>query len=365
MMSIYIVPYKFITYGIGGNMKLNNNFKILSIDGGGIKGLYSAVILAEFEKKYGKVKDHFHLVCGTSTGGIIALALAAGIPAEKIVELYRDKGLLIFPHKNGIIRKFHQIKQLFFKSKYTNTELKKALEDVFADKKIMDCKTMVLIPTVNITKGTPCVIKPDDHSADYGRDNKHLLVDVALATAAAPTYFPVQEIPTMPDSQDQFVDGGLWANNPSLLGIQEAYHHFVGKEGHTFDNFSLLSIATLHQNFSYKKALKIKQRSFVLWGSKIISLMIDLQSISTHHHIKFLNKSLQGHYVRIDSEKLSDKEKKLVDLDLAKDSSIQLLIEKGKKASEAWIEKEEIAHFFETHKVQNTINRGERVGRVQ
>jgi patatin-like phospholipase/acyl hydrolase len=329
-------------------MDSKRSFKILSIDGGGIKGLFSAVILSEFEQKYGNVKNHFDLVCGTSTGGIIALALAAGIPANRIVKLYSEKGPLIFPYKNGFIRAIHWFKQAVIKSKYNDLVLRNSIQEIFKDKTISDCKTKVLIPTANITKGTPCVIKPDDHNSEFSRDNNHRLVDVALSTSAAPTYFPVQEIPTMPDPEDQFVDGGLWANNPSLLGLQEAYRFFINdKEKYDYDNFSLLSIATLHQNFSYQQPLKIRKRSFVLWNSKLLSLMLDLQSISTHNHIKYLNNSLQGHYVRIQNEDaLSKKEQKMIDLDLASNQSIELLIKKAKRASQKWIEKDEIMYFF-------------------
>ncbi|MEM5007397.1 CBASS cGAMP-activated phospholipase [Priestia megaterium] len=342
-------------------MNKNNDFKILSIDGGGIKGLYSAVILAAFEEKYGSIKDYFHLICGTSTGGIIALALAAGIPAKKIVDLYTNKGPLIFPYKRKSIRKIHWLKQTIIKSKYSDEILRQSLEEVFKEKKISDCQTMILIPTVNITTGTPCVIKPDHYNPNYNRDNSHSLVEVALSTAAAPTYFPVQKISTMPDPNYQFVDGGLWANNPSLLGIQEAYRHFINREGYNYSNFSLLSISTLHQYFSYKKSLKQKSRSFFHWNSKLISLIIDLQSISTHHHIQFLNESLHGHYIRIESEQLDENEKKIIDLDLATKKSIDLLVAKGEEASARWINKEELFYFF---KKKKEIFTNESVGTV-
>ncbi|MGE8018527.1 CBASS cGAMP-activated phospholipase [Peribacillus frigoritolerans] len=335
-------------------------FKILSIDGGGIKGLYSAVILDDFEKRYGKLSDHFDLICGTSTGGIIALALAAGIPAKEIVNLYEKHGPIIFPYQNKYHRKLQKLKQIFITSKYSDNVLKDALINVFGDMRIEDCKTNVLIPASNITKGTPCIIKTD-HNADLGRDSQHLLVDVALATAAAPTYFPVQKIPTMNDPDDQFADGGLFGNNPSLHGIQEAYHFFIGENNQNYTNFSLLSVSTLHQNFSFEKPLKIHRRSFFLWSANLISLMMDLQSISTHYHIEYLNKSLKGQYIRINSEPLTKKESKLIDIDMAGKDSIELLISKGHEASSKWLEDSRLLEFFND---KETTIRGEKVGKM-
>lgn len=337
-------------------------FKILSIDGGGIKGLYSAVILADFEERYGKLSNYFDLICGTSTGGIIALALAADLPAKEIVNLYKEHGPNIFPYKNIVSRQLHMFKQLVLTSKYDDKVLKDALRNVFGEMRVKDCKVNVLIPTSNITKGTPCIIK-NDHSPDLGRDSNHLLVDVALATAAAPTYFPIQTIPTMEDSDDQFADGGLFGNNPSLHGIQEAYHYFIGEENKKYTDFSLLSVSTLHQSFSFEKALKIRHRSFALWNSKLISLMMDLQSISTHFHIKYLNKSLNGQYIRIESESLTKKQSKLIDIDKASKKSIKLLIEKGHESSNKWLNDSRLHHFFNLNDTEIELRR-EQIGTV-
>jgi uncharacterized protein len=96
-------------------------FKVLSIDGGGIKGLYSARILERFEKKFNcHIADYFDLICGTSTGGLIALGLSLNIPAKDISKLYNEGGDKIFPRQNSILSGF---RQLFLRSKYDNSEL--------------------------------------------------------------------------------------------------------------------------------------------------------------------------------------------------------------------------------------------------
>lgn len=319
-------------------------FRILSIDGGGIKGLYSAVILQKFEEVYGPIYRHFDLICGTSTGGIIALALASGIPAQKIVEFYRDRGPLIFPYKQPWIRFPHFIKSILFRSKYNHGKIKAELEEVFGDKRIEDCKTNVLIPTVNITTGQPYVFK-SDHVPQLTRDKNRLIKEVALATTAAPTYFPIVELETM-NGKEQFVDGGLWANNPSLLGIQE-YLKFYKDVSH-FSDFCLLSISSLHEHTKFPDPGKVHLRkSFLSWGDKLISLMIDSQSGAVHHHIEYLRSNIGGRYLRIPSVNLSEAEKRNITLDRACPKSIRILVEKGTQAAEEWIRQKELNDFFE------------------
>lgn len=326
-------------------MSSEENFKILSIDGGGIKGLYSAVILADFEDKYGKLSNHFNLICGTSTGGIIALALAAGIPAKQIVNLYLENGPRIFPYKSKWFRSFGVFKQALINSKYPEKNLKEALTNVFGNKTLAECETNVLIPVSNITTGLPRIIK-NDHSPNLTLDNKHTLVDVAMATTAAPTYFPIQSISTMSNSEDQFVDGGIYANNPSLHGIQEAYRYFINNPNTNYKHYSLLSIPTLHENFSYKKKLNKLDRSVVLWATKLIPLIMDFQSVSTDYHIKYLNETLKGEYLRIETPVLTKKESKLIALDNASSKSLEILMEKGHQISDKYISNKEIEKFF-------------------
>lgn len=316
-------------------------YKILSIDGGGIKGLYSAVILDQFEKKYGPIHQHFNLICGTSTGGIIALALALGIPASEIVKFYTEKGPKIFPYVTPWSRKFHEWKAVLCLSKYKNNQLRAALEEVFQDKKIKDCLSDVLIPSVNITSGKPYVFK-SDYIPRYTRDSERLLVEVSLATSAAPTYFPIVNLNTKNDGLQQFVDGGLFANNPSLYGIQE---FLANKEEIGFSNYMLLSISSLHEGTSIPLVNKLR-KPFFGWKEQLISLMIDSQSMATHFHIEYLRKFAGGEYIRIPSAVLVDSERAIISLDLAHKKSISLMVEKGQQMASKWIDQDDVTQFF-------------------
>ena len=190
-------------------------FKILCIDGGGIKGLFSAQILAKFEEVYDtKISEQFDLICGTSTGGIIALAASANISMSDVVNFYKEKGPKIFAQKRkkNLGKLWLKIKQICYKGKYSNEELRKALAEVFKDKKIYESSNLLCIPAFDIITATPRVFKRDYKK--FTEDNKKTYVDVALATSAAPTYLPIHNL-----ESSQYVDGGVWANNPSLFGL--------------------------------------------------------------------------------------------------------------------------------------------------
>ncbi|OME64251.1 hypothetical protein BSK65_29400 [Paenibacillus odorifer] len=322
-------------------MSSTDCYKILSIDGGGIKGLYSATILEQFENKFGPIHQHFNLICGTSTGGIIALALAAGIPAADIVKFYTEKGTKIFPHTKSWKRKLHEWKSIAFLSKYKNDQLKNALQEVFQNKKVKDCISDVLIPSVNITTGKPYIFK-SDYIPKYTRDSERSLVEIALATSAAPTYFPIVDLMTN-EGLHQFVDGGLFANNPSLYGIQE---FLANKEEIGYKDYCLLSISSLHEGTAIPVSKKVR-RPFIGWKEQLISLMIDSQSIATHFHIQYLREFAGGEYIRIPSAEMTGNERALIALDLAHKASIQLMMEKGRQMAEKWINDDNISLFFE------------------
>lgn len=200
--------------------------KILAIDGGGIKGVFSAAYLAELENglKGKKPYEFFDIIAGTSTGGIIAAALALGIPANDILDLYLSNGNTIFTPKSSLFS--------LFNSKYSSDNLKNVLASVFGDKRIKDCKTRLLLPAFNIETGSFRVFKTQHHEQLFF-DGKEKIVNCLMATTAAPTYFlPVK------GNRGTYIDGGVGANNPSLLGVVEA----LSKCGWELNELSLLNI---------------------------------------------------------------------------------------------------------------------------
>ena len=176
------------------NCNSPNDFKILSLDGGGIKGLYAAKLLAQIEQKTENlIGDYFDMICGTSTGGLLALGITRGIPCRQISRFYEEHGPLIFPYEGWLMRKIRWVGQVGFGTKYNNEQLKVALRELLGDYQTMaDANHLMCIPSFNITKGRPSVFKkPFGH---YHRDGRFKMMDVALATSAAPTYLPAVSI---------------------------------------------------------------------------------------------------------------------------------------------------------------------------
>jgi len=214
-------------------------FRVLALDGGGIRGLYTATLLKilteHFSKELGKTFDEnigakFNLIAGTSTGGILATALAARKPLSGIISLYKEAGSDIFPKShclpNNTLNKIWWCFRFARKPAAKHEILKNRLMDLFGDMTLADIyndsKVSLCIPCIDAVTQKSVVIKTP-HAAYITRDGNRKAVDVCMATSAAPFYFPMAALPrTEVSGYDIFVDGGLWANNPVLVGLVEA-----------------------------------------------------------------------------------------------------------------------------------------------
>lgn len=324
----------------------NKSFKILAIDGGGIKGLYSSKIIEHLEEQFNcHISDYFDMICGTSTGGILAIALSLKLKASVISELYEKKGLYIFPNQSKFMAFF---KQLLGNGKYNDKELRKALEETFGNKKLKDCQNLLCIPSYSYTDARPWVFKKDHKEGDLIRDDKACCVDVALATAAAPTYFPLAEIDDY-DSK-QFVDGGIWANNPSLVGFLEAIRFFVGANKE-YNELKILSISSLTSQKGKVVGLK-RHRSFRHWKGDIIDIMMNGQAIFTVKFMEFIHQinNLPVTYVRIPTCDLAPEQQDIIQMDNAHPKAIKLLKGKGNDTGVLWRKNPEVAQFFNDKK---------------
>ena len=199
--------------------------RILSIDGGGYLGLATAAFIRGIEHHFGRsFHDDFDLFCGTSTGAIIALALASGKSGEDLVGLYKRFGPRVFPHRSLFLRWIDYPRSLF-RARYDNRELAAVLKDEFGDTTLGDLHSAgkrVLITAFNLTTGTPRLFKTD-HSENLSSDDGLQVVEVALASTAAPTFFPIVRMTNTGDGiTEAFCDGGVVANHPALLGFVEA-----------------------------------------------------------------------------------------------------------------------------------------------
>jgi patatin-like phospholipase/acyl hydrolase len=200
-------------------------FKVLAVDGGGIRGIIPALILAAIEDRTQRsISNLFDMLSGTSTGGIIALGLtlpdADGKPAKSahdIVDLYEREGKAIFP--SSLHEALHV--ETVLGAKYEADGIESTLERYFGDARLKDALKPVVIPSYDIEKQVPIFFKSERArgSADYD----FLMRQVARATSAAPTYFPPEKIATNdPLQYYALIDGGVIANNPAMCAYAEA-----------------------------------------------------------------------------------------------------------------------------------------------
>jgi hypothetical protein len=215
--------------------------KILSIDGGGIRGMFAATFLAEMEEHTSEpLWRHFDLIAGTSTGGIIALGLALGVPAARIRDLYETEGPGIFAQEceGAIGRGFASLRHLFWDTKYASEKLRAALEGVLGDRRLSDAKTRLMVPAFHPLTKTVYIYKTS-HADRLETDYKTRAVDVAMSTSAAPTYFRAH----LTGQDVGLVDGGVWANNPTGIAVVEA----VGTLGWKGKDLRVLNVGCLDE----------------------------------------------------------------------------------------------------------------------
>ena len=250
-----------------------STFQILSLDGGGIKGLFSAAVLAKIEDDLGvNVADHFDLITGTSTGGIIALGLSAGLRPREIVQFYVRHGKEIFRQSRWLTPLCW-----LWRRKYPQQPLRDALQDCFGDKRLADSKKRVVIPSYNLDKDEVYLFKTPHH-VRLTRDWKEPMWKVALATSAAPTFFPschdVDHI--------RLIDGGVWANNPTMVGIVEA----VSMLDVPLKSISVLSLGTT--NSVADKPSSLDRGGLWQWRQTAIDVAMRGQSHGVHGQAQHL-----------------------------------------------------------------------------
>lgn len=227
--------------------------RVLALDGGGIKGVLAAAFLDTVETATGKrIADHFDLVAGTSTGGIIALGLGLGLPAREIVEFYVREGPRIFDQadatgSNGIaqrwsamLRKWRRRGQQLAWPKYEPEALRVALTTAFGSRTLGESRLRLVIPAYHSDKDDLYVFKTRHHPR-LQVDWRERAVDVALATAAAPTYFRAHVMP----SGAPLIDGGIWVNNPAGVAAVEARSILGWKD----DDLFVLSLGCTEEIF--------------------------------------------------------------------------------------------------------------------
>lgn len=299
-------------------------YRILSIDGGGTRGLLPAVILDCIHKEFGKLpSDLFGMYAGTSTGGIICLGLAAGLKPERLVELYLNESKNIF-HENFLDRLTGLDEHL--RANYQHKRFTKILEGIFGNKTLGDVhkdpsfgklgkEVMVCSFDLSPDKESDrnCNYRPAIFHSSFIRDQNETLMDLALRTSAGPTYFPVY--------QKKYVDGGIAINNPAMAAVAYAVNDSKAKgeeEGKYLDNgykglcqelknLRVFSLSTGTSNLNRIEESKVGAGN---WGSiQWIKYLPDLLTESNVQSTIYYVKNILGaeRFLRLDPN-FNDKE---------------------------------------------------------
>ena len=258
-------------------------FRILSIDGGGVRGIYPAHFLKLLSDQ---IDGHdlttvFDLFVGTSTGGLIAAAIACRIPLATVVDLYEKRSKTIFGRKRFTARNT-------FRSAYDTAPLRRIVEELFKERLLGDVQPRIVLPTTDISNGNVFVMK-SGYLPSFVRDRDIRVSDAVLASAAAPLFFDPVRV-----KEYLLADGGIWANNPSLIAYTEA----VGKLGQKPEDVRLLSLGTGLGGRYYDVGKATKRWGFATgWDDlKLVNLFFNLQSRASENSSMLL---LRDQYLRI------------------------------------------------------------------
>lgn len=241
-------------------------YRILALDGGGIRGLLTATLLERLEAAVPGTLAQVDLFAGTSTGGILALGLAAGRAPSVAREVYEKQGHVVFADTplDNLANLGHAIG-----AQYSAAPLKRLLTEQFGDMRLGDLPRKVLIAAFDLDNGPDLppplrTWKPKffHNFAGPDSDGDQRVVDVALRTSAAPSYFPIYQ---------GYVDGGVVAGNPSMAALAQALEPTTG--GQALADVSLLSIGTGRN--ARHLAAQSNDWGWVQWAPHIIEIVLD------------------------------------------------------------------------------------------
>ena len=246
--------------------------RVLAIDGGGIRGLIPALVLAELERRAGRrVYELFDLIAGTSTGGILACALCAPdpLPAEEVAAIYEEEGPQIFDR--SVWQRIRSAEGLL-DEKYDAGALDRALERFIADKRLADTVPELIVPAYDMSEPGPFFFKT--RNARERRLEDFPLTVVARATAAAPTYFE-----PLPVGERALVDGGVFAVNPAMCAFAEVLRF------HPSADVVLLSLGTGQRTRSRRFA-DVDDWGLVEWARPILDVVFDGVSDAVDYQLR-------------------------------------------------------------------------------
>lgn len=367
---MYEITHLYVLYYSKGRYMLDlldensdkNLVRILSLNGGGARGLFTITVLAEIERilasKTGndnvKIGHYFDLITGTSIGGILALGLAADKSARELEVVFRENAPLIFPQSKApwfLPRKCCELFRLATRALYKTEPLAKVITDMVGDTTTFNELTRrVMIPAVNLSTGKPQFFKTP-HNPNFTRDARLTLLDAALATSAAPTYFAPHYCKEL---NAYFVDGGLVANNPSFIGLHEVFRDMTTDfPDSKVSDVRILNVGTLAEEYTISPSALGENKSngyLGLWGMGK-RLVLTTMTANQVLHKSMLQRELLSHdalenYVYLDGS-IPNEAANEITLDNASESTLRNLASRGKQlATEEFTKNKALQAFF-------------------
>jgi patatin-like phospholipase/acyl hydrolase len=250
----------------------SGRFQILTLDGGGLRGIFSAAVLARLEDDLNlRITDHFDLIAGTSTGGIIALGLGLGLRPRQIVEFYTQLGPRLFQDR-GRLRTARRL----IRVKYAAEPLRAALAEVFGERTFGESTKRLVITSYNLGCDDVYLFRTP-HLPHLKRDWRERAIDVAMATSAAPTYLPGHRLDGV-----RLVDGGVWANNPAMVALTEA----AGPLGVPLERIRMLSLGTTTD--VPHRSRRLDRGGLLPWARDVVEVLMRAQSTSATNQVRHL-----------------------------------------------------------------------------
>lgn len=291
-------------------------FLILSIDGGGLRGVVPLTLLQHIQRQVpDPVMSYFSLAAGTSTGGLIASAL--NIPGdqrggfrytiEEVLEVYKKDGNIIFPMPLGAVESGLRKVWSLFNATYPEDGIKKVFDRILGDARLADAKVPLLISSYDLFTNRPLFFK-SRQAREFPTFNA-LLYDVCRATSAGPTYLPAHEMSYPLSETDDYsprricIDGGIFINNPSLAGLAEFSKHHT-KYGYpsnaqndiNYEDVFVLSLGT--GSFVGQAARKEdKRKGLLYWAPRMPEIMMRGVNQSVDYQMKQMMEN--GNYLRL------------------------------------------------------------------
>jgi predicted acylesterase/phospholipase RssA len=268
--------------------------RALTLSGGGFLGLYTAMVLAGLEERFGEpLGRRFDLLAGTSIGGVLALALAFEVPMARLVALFIDRGSAVFSSRDlprGALGCLIDLGRSMIRPKYSGRALRAALHAELGQRRLADASHRVVVPAVDVRICQTKVFKTPHAPASLG-DGECSAVDVAMASCAAPAYFPSVRI-----GRSVYADGGLFAVAPDQIALHEV-EHFLGIPG---EKVRMLSIGTAVTHYRPSGGVR-EDAGAVGWLSEG-RLVLTMLSAQQQHVQAMLEGRLGARYLRVDAD---------------------------------------------------------------